>query len=152
MLDPSREADDESGANGVDGALALPRVLVIDDDELNRVIVCRVAAKAGYAPSPVGSHEAAAKLARDSAFACITLDLSLRHHDGDEMLQHLSMIGCTAPIIIISRCDEPTSRETARIAKFLNLDVWESLPKPVDLAALRQSLERLKARHEPVSE
>jgi hypothetical protein len=60
------------------------------------------------------------------------------------MLRHLSAIGCKAPIIVISGCDETTWRETLRVAKSLKLDVWEPVRKPVDLTILRYALERLR--------
>jgi hypothetical protein len=60
------------------------------------------------------------------------------------MLCLLWMIGCKAPIIIISGCDDATCAETAKVAKSLNLVVLATMPKPVDLAVLRYCLERLK--------
>ena len=125
-------------------APSAPRLLVIDDDNLHRMIICRTAAKAGYAPAGAASYEEAAALTQAHAFDCITLDLSLGQHAGVEMVRHLSAIGCKAPIIIISGCDGPTCRETVRVAKSLNLNVWESVPKPVDLAMLRYSLEQVR--------
>jgi two-component system, chemotaxis family, chemotaxis protein CheY len=126
------------------GAAAL-RLLVIDDDNLHRMIICRAAAKAGYVPAGAASYEEAAQLVQESAFDCITLDLSLGEHAGVEMLRHFWVIGCKAPIIIISGCDHATCSETERVAASLKLNVWESIPKPVNLAVLRDSLERLKA-------
>lgn len=121
-----------------------PRLLVIDDDSLHRMIICRAAAKSGYAPAGAASYEEAVALAQAHAFDCITLDLSLGEHAGAEMLRHLWAIGCKAPIIIISGCDGATCRETLRVAKSLDLDVWDSVPKPVDLLLLRYSLDRLR--------
>lgn len=125
-----------------------PRLLVVDDDNLHRMIICRVAAKAGYRPAGAASYEEAAKLAQENAFDCITLDLSLGQHAGVEMLRHLWVIGCKAPILIISGCDEATCRETVRVARSLNLNVLEPVPKPVDLVTLRYSLERLRVQSE----
>jgi len=122
-----------------------PRLLVIDDDNLHRMIICRVAAKAGYIPAGAATYDEAVKLAQEGAFDCITLDLSLGPHAGVEMLRHLWVIGCKAPIIIISGCDDTVCRETASVARSLKQTVWESIPKPVDLAVLRESLERFKA-------
>ena len=83
---------------------------------------------------------------QETTFDCITLDLSLGPHAGIEMLRHLWVIGCKAPIIIISGCDDVTCSETVRVAKSLNLNIWQSIPKPVDLAVLRSWLERLQSR------
>ena len=124
------------------------RLLVIDDDNLHRMIICRVAAKAGYLPAGVASYDEAAQLAQDSAFDCITLDLSLGDHAGVEMLRHLWVIGCKVPIIIISGCDGTVCGEAEKVAESLKLNVWESITKPVNLAVLRDCLERLKASRE----
>ena len=139
-----READ----RAGLDTYIALsgkPRLLVVDDDNLHRMIICRVAARAGYAPAGAATYEEAAKLVGANAFDCITLDLSLGDHGGADMLRHLAAIGCTAPIIIVSGCDDATCRDSVRIAKSLRLNVWESIHKPVDLVVLRYWLERLKS-------
>jgi CheY-like chemotaxis protein len=109
MSGPERSSErrDDSPANAV-SAETMPRLLVIDDDYLHRKIICRVAAKAGYAPAGAATYEEAAKLALENAFDCISLDLSLGQHRGTEMLQYFRGIGCKAPIIIISGSDQAT--------------------------------------------
>ncbi len=128
-----------------DAEKAVPRLLVIDDDSLHRMVICRAAAKAGYLPAGAATYEEAAKLTRETAFDCITLDLSLGHHAGSELLHHLSSLRCTAPIVVVSGCDAAICKEAVRVAGLLNLNVWECIPKPVDLAMLRNFLERLRA-------
>jgi two-component system, chemotaxis family, chemotaxis protein CheY len=124
-----------------------PRILVIDDDNLHRMIICRTAAKAGYLPTEAASYQEAAALMQAHAFDCITLDLSLGEHAGVEIVRDLSALGCKAPIIIISGCDAATCRETLRLAKLLELNIGEPVPKPVDLITLRYSLDRLRHEH-----
>jgi CheY-like chemotaxis protein len=126
------------------------RLLVIDDDDLHRLIICRVAAKAGYVLSEAASYEDAARLVQETVFDCITLDLSLGPHAGVEMLRHLWVIKSKTPIIIISGSDDAICKETARIGKSLNLNIWALVPKPVDLSALRQMLEQVKILREAV--
>jgi len=136
----------EAEADNVAAATAAARLLVIDDDNLHRMIICRVAAKAGYVAVSAASYEEAAALAQENRFDCITLDLSLGAHAGVELLRHFWVIGCKAPVIIISGADDAVCRETVRVAKSLKFDVVESIPKPVDLSLLRYSLERFKER------
>lgn len=128
---------------------ALPRLLVIDDDNLHRMIICRAAAKAGYLPAGAASYDEAIKLAQETPFDCITLDLSLGEHAGVELLRHLWVVGYKAPIIIISGCDDATCAESTKVAESLKLNVWDAISKPVNLATLRSSLDRLKASREP---
>jgi ActR/RegA family two-component response regulator len=137
--------DREAGTVGNGSQPAAPRLLVIDDDNLHRMIICRTAAKAGYLPAGAATYEEAAKLMQETAFDGITLDLSLGAYDGSEMLQQLSILGCTAPIVVISGCDYATCKEAVKVAARLNLDIWECIPKPVDLVMLRNFLERLKS-------
>lgn len=144
MLEQASALEADGGDLVAAAATPTPRLLVIDDDNLHRMIVCRVAAKAGFIPAGGASYEEASQLAQETAFDCITLDLSLGPHGGIEMLRHLWVIGCKAPIIIISGCDDATCRETLRVARSLNLNVLDPVPKPVDLAMLRYSLERLR--------
>jgi DNA-binding response OmpR family regulator len=149
MLEQVRalEADD-AGVVRAKAPPQPPRLLVDDDDHLHCMIICRTATKAGFAPVGAGSYEEAAQLVQEGAFDCITLDLSLGGHAGIEMLRHLWVLGCKAPIIIVSGCDDSTCRETVRIGKSLNLKILDPVPKPVDLEMLRYSLERLKAEIE----
>lgn len=144
LVDPDQH---ELAALGIVPA-AGPRLLVIDDDHLHRMIICRAAAKAGYVPAGAAGYDEAAKMVQETAFDCITLDLSLGDHFGVEMLRLLWVVGCRAPIIIISGCDGATCNETAKVAESLKLNVWELIPKPVNITVLRVSLERLKAQRD----
>jgi two-component system, chemotaxis family, chemotaxis protein CheY len=140
--------------DGLPGATVVPRagaprLLVIDDDNLHRMIICRVAAKAGFVPAGAATYDEAAQLVQDNAFDCITLDLSLGEHAGVELLRHLWVVGCKATIIIVSGCDDATCGDSRRVAESLKFKVWESIPKPVNLGVLRESLERLKAERYP---
>jgi DNA-binding response OmpR family regulator len=143
----SLNVDAQDAAQAAPSGAAMPRLLVIDDDYLHRKIICRVAAKAGYAPAGAATYDEAAKLALASAFDCISLDLSLGPHAGLEMLQFLHGLGCKAPIIIISGSDPATVHDTLRDAKPLNLDIRETVLKPVDLEMLRYSFERIRTQH-----
>jgi two-component system, chemotaxis family, chemotaxis protein CheY len=127
---------------------AAPRLLVIDDDNLHRMIICRAAARAGYLPAGAASYDEAIKLIQGGAFDCVTLDLSLGERTGIEVLGYFWTIACKVPVIIISGCDDATCSESEKVAESLKLNVWESIPKPVDLAVLRDSLDRLKAARE----
>jgi len=82
MLEQARvlEADDP-GLVAADAARLAPRLLVIDDDHLHCTIICRVATRAGFAPVGAATYEAAAKLAQETTFDGMTLDLSLKRDD-----------------------------------------------------------------------
>lgn len=137
---------DDFGAPGLSAdQIAKPRLLVIDDDKLHRMIICRAATRAGYAPAGAASYEEAVELVQQSAFDCITLDLSLGQHAGIEVLHHLWNIGFRAPIIVISSSDCATCTETMELGRSIDLDICETMHKPVDLAVLHGYFERIKA-------
>jgi len=139
-------AADERLTDGKKDAEGAPRLLVVDDDTLHRMIICRIAAKVGYVPVGAASHQEAAKLSWEGAFDCITLDIALGERGGVELLRHLAEVGCKAPIIVVSGCDDATLRETIRAAKSLQLNVAEPVRKPVDLTILRYMLEGFRGR------
>jgi DNA-binding NtrC family response regulator len=144
MLEQVDLLDSDRGGAGGSNA-ARPRLLAIDDITLHRMMICRVAAKAGYAPAGAASYDEAARLLRQAPFDCITLNLSVGAHDGRALLGHLSDIGCKTPVIVISGGDGVTCKESVQAAKSLDLHIWHSIPKPVDPVMLRYWLERLKS-------
>ena len=116
------------------------RLLVIDDANIHRMILCRIGEKVGFEAVGAASFDEAAKLLRESQFDCITLDLSLGERAGVEVLHLLSVIKYKGPIIIISGAEQTVCEETLKIGKSLNLNLCTPVPKPVDLSALRESL------------
>ena len=140
-------AADERKSESVKDAARAPRLLVIDDDSLHRMIICRAAAKCGYVPLGAASHHEAAKLLREGAFDCITLDIALADRGGAvALLRHFAAVDSKAPIIVVSACDDETLREILRLARSLKLNVVEPVPKPVDLTILRNMLEGFRAQ------
>jgi two-component system, chemotaxis family, chemotaxis protein CheY len=120
-----------------------PRALVIDRDNLHRVILCRAADKAGYIPAGAANPAEATRLLQSGAFACITLDLSFGRGACD-FLRRLDAIACTAKIFLVGHPDAAESREGLRAATSLGLDVEKPMPKPLDVGLLRYTLEQLK--------
>jgi DNA-binding NtrC family response regulator len=126
---------------------AAPRLLVIDNDNLHRMLLCRAAAKAGYLPAGAASYEEAVRLIKNGVFDCVTLDLSLGERAGAEIMRDFSVIAYNVPAIIIGG-DGAAGSASKKVAESLKLNVWELIPKPVDISVLHNSLERLKAARE----
>jgi CheY-like chemotaxis protein len=114
-------------------------LLAIDDAALHLSIVRKIAEQAGFRTTGANSVAEAARLLRERLFDCITLDLSLGEQSGIEVLKLLSEIKCRTPIIIVSGSDGETCDETFRIGNFLNLNLCPPVPKPINLATLRQA-------------
>jgi two-component system, chemotaxis family, chemotaxis protein CheY len=123
-----------------------PHILVVDDDIVHRMVICRIAAKAGYVAAEAGSYEEAEQLLRDRAFACISLDLSLGKRGGIDVMQLIAASAPQTPVIIISGSDVGIRAEAVDFAHRLGLDSCDPLPKPVNLGELRQRLTQIRLR------
>ncbi|NVO14348.1 MAG: response regulator [Rhodoplanes sp.] len=123
-----------------------PTLLVIDDDTVHRMIIGRVAARAGYTATEAASYEEAVALLRGNAYTLITLDLTLGQHGGAEVLHVIAAMDLKTPIVIVSSSNETIRRETAAMANLLSLNVCRALAKPVDLGELRRILLDVRQR------
>lgn len=120
------------------------RLLIIEDDNVHRMIIKRFAAALDFDIAEATSFESTVALFEANAFDCITLDLSIRARSGIDVLCHLRDIGQRVPVLIISGADEGKRSETAQFAELMNFKVLHAMKKPLDLHALQRSLEKLK--------
>jgi CheY-like chemotaxis protein len=116
-----------------------PRLLIIDDDGVQRTVLGKVGTKAGYAVTTVATVEDAIKEVAGQHFDCIVLDLLLNGQNGMLMLGEIVKFNRDALLIIISSASEAVREQTRALAAHQDLDVVD-LPKPVDLTVLRTLL------------
>lgn len=121
------------------------KLLIIEDDNVHRMIIKRFAAALGFDIAEAGSYENAIMLLDEQKFDCITLDLSIRNHSGLEVLRHLWDTGHKVPAIVISGADEAKRSETTMYADSMQFDILHVMRKPLDLKALQEALAQLKA-------
>jgi EAL domain-containing protein (putative c-di-GMP-specific phosphodiesterase class I)/CheY-like chemotaxis protein len=118
------------------------RLLVVDDDLVQRVLISKIAAKLGYDTVVAPSFEVATELLARKTFQVMALDLSLGERDGVELLRFVAERNLKAmSIVIISGCDDRIMKATRRVANGLKLLVGGCLTKPLDLNRLRSALE-----------
>ena len=117
----------------------LPRLLVIDDDPVQRMVMGKVGFKAGYTVTVVATLDEAIKEIEQLHFNCIVLDLMLNGQNGMLMLAQIAELNGDALLILISGASAAIREETLRLATHYHLDAVD-LPKPVDLKALRTLL------------
>jgi len=122
-----------------DGGSAAPRLLVIDDDKVQQIVLSKVGGKAGYQVTIAGSVEQAIKEIENQPFECIILDLLLNGQNGILVLGEIAAHSSKTLLIVISGASSAVREQTLRLATHHKLDAVE-LPKPVDLAALRTLL------------
>jgi ActR/RegA family two-component response regulator len=129
----------EVAKSGEQGALQL---LVIDDDATQRMLIAQAAKLAGHNVTMVGTCSEAIREIQTRRFDCATVDLLLGDGDGAEILKAMADAKFAGSVIVISGMDA-TRRIAARsYARSLGLEL-QSLPKPIDLAALRIYLANL---------
>lgn len=120
------------------------KLLIIEDDNVHRMIIKRFAAALGYDVAEAGSYERAIELFATKQFDCITLDLSIETHSGIEVLKYLWNIGRRIPVLVISGADQAKRAETALYAESMKFDILHVLRKPLDLKSLQDALAQLK--------
>ena len=122
------------------------RLLVVDDERIQRMIIIRVVAPMGYmVDSAADLADAADHLARHE-YDAVILDLSLGETEGISLLQALRDHAGDAILIFISRLDERVRTASVRLAISMGLRVAGTLQKPASPAALRALLRGAPAR------
>jgi CheY-like chemotaxis protein len=116
------------------------RLLVIDDAEVHRMIICKIAVKAGLTTMEAENCGDVVRLTTLNAFECATLDLSLGERAGTEVLRHFAICEFRAPIIILSGANADVARNAYEFGQSLDLNMLEPVGKPADLNALRETL------------
>lgn len=143
MSNPTQNALDDRTKPG--GVLEVARLLVIEDDPVQRALIVRAAENTGYRTVAVESCRAAIEQLKANRFDCLTLDLTLEDGDGFDIMWQMANAGRRVPVMVVSGSDAQ-SRHTCRARmKELGIDVTQSFAKPVDLAVLRIALANLRS-------
>jgi CheY-like chemotaxis protein/nitrogen-specific signal transduction histidine kinase len=113
------------------------RILVVEDNEDSRMLVCELLATLGHAVTGVGSAEEALQALQEGNFDTLFTDVSLPGISGVELAKKAAAM--TPGLSIIFASGYGTS-----ISSHLNIPS-RSLPKPYDLAQLRAVLAAVAA-------
>jgi DNA-binding response OmpR family regulator len=132
------EADEVSGVSH--------KLLVIDDDTVHRMVICRIAKQAGFEVEEAATYEAARRLMAHNGYGCVTLDLSLGERGGIDVLQYMAEIGYASPVIVVSGSDDEVRSEAFAVARKLNLNACRPFSKPVKLSDLRELMREIRKR------
>jgi putative two-component system response regulator len=84
------------------------RILVVDDNDLNRRLICGLLTPEKYEVTTAGSGEAALKLAREIKFDLILLDIMMPGMDAYEVCRRLKDSDRTrmVPVILVTACHD----------------------------------------------
>ena len=118
------------------------QLLVVDDDATQRSLITVAAKQAGHEVTVAPSVSEAISKLRAGRFDCVTLDLVLEDGDGIEVLRVMSEAKFAGSVIVVSGMDGRCRSAARNFARSVGLEL-QSLPKPLDLAALRISLANL---------
>jgi class 3 adenylate cyclase len=116
------------------GEAAAGRVLIVDDDRINRMLLTRGVEQAGHLVRTAENGRDALALLREEPYDVVLLDIVMPELDGvsvleqiksDPRLQHV-------PVIMISAVDEIDS-----VVRCIEMGAEDYLPKPFDPVLLR---------------
>ena len=126
------------------------RLLVVDDEAVQRLIVARAAETLGIAADGAATLADAVERVQAVPYDVVVLDLGLREHDGIEVLRSLRQAGSDAALVFVSGFDERVRQAAARLAAALGLRVAGTLGKPLRVdrlvALLRDLPEHARAK------
>lgn len=144
-MDAQQQLENTSSGLQADKLLGLLSLLVVDDDKAQRMLIAAAAEKAGYAVTHAATCAEGISLLRERSFDCITLDLMLDDGDGADVMRAMAEARYAGPMIVISGMNSQRRRASRELARSLGMDLLQSFPKPIDLAALRISLANLRS-------
>jgi len=113
------------------------KVLIVDDENLNREILCRRLQREGYEARGAASGREALDILRGEPFDAILLDILMPEMSGIEVLQALKQDSQLRhlPVIMLSAITD-----IDRVVRCIELGAEDFLPKPTNSVLLRARL------------
>ena len=122
---------------------AMDKILVVDDDQESRDLLCEVLEANGYAPLAVANGLAAREvLSRDGGYRIVIADLQMPQESGLELLRKLREQNSRHGIILMSSFMSGTEKKVAKA-----LGAYALLEKPFQLTELLKNVAELAAQN-----
>jgi EAL domain-containing protein (putative c-di-GMP-specific phosphodiesterase class I)/ActR/RegA family two-component response regulator len=118
------------------------RLLVVDDEPVQCLIVTRAMAAAGFDAEAATSLDEAARRIATATYDVIVLDLALGGREGISLLRQIAACPSDPVVVLMSRLDGRVRAASTRYAVALGLRVAGALVKPVGASALRALLDQ----------
>jgi EAL domain-containing protein (putative c-di-GMP-specific phosphodiesterase class I) len=122
------------------------RLLVVDDERLQRMLVTRVVTPMGYMVDGAADLRGATAHLTEFRYDAVVLDLSLGEAEGISLLRALRDATGDPTVIFVSGLDESVIAASLRLASGMGLRVAGMLRKPASPCALRALLRDAPAR------
>lgn len=142
-LKPVDEEDDEQIYSVQDNAAACEiRVLVVDDDKLNRMVACELLKRKGYVVVTAESGvEAVDVLKADGNFHLVLMDVYMPDMDGPTAAKIIRGMYPELPIVALTACAMPGDREMC-----LALGMNDYFTKPFEAGGFLRLVSRWTSR------
>ena len=124
--------------------MALPRLLLIDDEPALATFVAKAADMCGFEPVIAEQDQQFRDSFREKRPRMVVLDLGMPGMDGVELLRFLSGESYQDPVLIISGFDRRVLESAFRYGEALGLQMVGPLEKPARLEELEDILNRLR--------
>lgn len=124
--------------------MALPRLLLIDDEPALAAFVAKAADMCGFQPTIATQDQQFRDLFREQKPQMVALDLGMPGMDGVELLRFLASESFEDPVLIISGFDRRVLESAFRLGEALGLQMVGPLEKPARLEELEAILSELR--------
>ena len=124
--------------------MALPRLLLIDDEPALAAFVAKAADMCGYEPIIAEQDQQFRDLFQAERPQMVALDLGMPGMDGVELLRFLATEDYGEPVLIISGFDRRVLESAYRFGEALGLQMIGPLEKPARLEQLEEILNRVR--------
>lgn len=118
----------------------MEKILVIDDEKLQRMTLRRTLVKEGYEVAEAENGEEGLKLIRKLRPDVVITDFQMPGLDGLELLDEINRLHLNLPVIMLTAYDE-----VALTIKSVQLGAFEFLEKPVSAERLRDTVQKALA-------
>jgi len=114
-------------------------LLIADDNEMNRDVLCKRLEKQGYMVTTVSDGQEALNLMEVEGFDLLLLDIMMPILDGYGVLERMQANPklCTIPVIVLT-----AESDTSNVIRCIELGASDYLVKPFDMVALRNRIVR----------
>lgn len=124
--------------------MALPRLLLIDDEPALAAFVAKAADMCGFEPVIAEQDQQFRDLFQANRPQMVALDLGMPGMDGVELLRFLGSQDYREPVLIISGFDRRVLESAYRFGEALGLQMVGPLEKPARLEQLEEILNRVR--------